>query len=275
MTGAAEAGGGEALYQVVDGAIAVVTLNRPEARNAVNVAMAQMVERLVRQVEADPTIRAAVLTSADPRAFCAGADLKDVAAGRGPLLAPEPAGFAGFVFAERAKPWIAATEGQTLGGGLELALACDMIVASKAAAFGLPEVQRGLYAGAGGTFRLASRLPRNIALELVVTGGRLGAVRAAELGLVNRLTAPGGALAGALELARLVAANGPLAVRESLRIARLASDEAEAGLRVASEQASDIVMTSAEAREGVEAFAQKRKPVWGQSSERHDLPRNA
>ena len=250
------------LYEVVDRHVAVLTLNRPQARNAVNVPMVEAISRRVRQVEDDPQIRVAILASADPRVFCAGADLKEIAAGRGMMLAPAAGGFAGFVYAARAKPWIAATEGATLGGGLELALACDLLVASEAASFGLPEVQRGLFAGAGGVFRLPRRLPRTVALELIVTGTRLDARRALGFGLVNRVTAPGEALGAALELARSIAANSPVAVRESLAIARIGDDLPEPELRRISDEASSRVMTSADAAEGAQAFAEKRPPVW-------------
>lgn len=250
------------LYEVVDGSIAVLTLNRPQARNAINLAMVDAISATVSRIETDPAIRVAVLASADHRVFCAGADLKDIAAGRGPDLAPAPHGFAGFVFAPRTKPWIAATEGMTLGGGFELVLACDMIVASESAVFGLPEVQRGLFAGAGGVIRLSRRLPRNVALELITTGARLDVRTAERFGLVNRIAPAGEALKVALDLARTIAANSPTAVRESLRVARLAGEHPEEILRPISDETSALVMGGPDAQEGSRAFAEKRAPVW-------------
>ena len=170
--------GREVLYEVVDGHIAVITLNRPEVRNAVNPQLAAACEYLIRKVEADDDIRVAILTSSNDKVFCAGADLAAISSGNGAGIATKDGGFAGFVDAKRDKPWIAAVKGYALAGGGELCLACDMIVASEDAKFGLPEVKRGLFAGAGGVHRLPRALPRNIALELVATGDSLGAQRA-------------------------------------------------------------------------------------------------
>src|SRR5690606_12506527 len=209
-------GGNEVLFEVVEGHIAVVTLNRPEVRNAVNGAVAAGLDAAVKRVENDAEIRVAILASSQDKVFCAGADLSEIAAGRAHLLSTKDGGFAGFAEHAKAKPWIAAVEGAAFAGGCEIVLACDMISASENARFGLPEVKRGLYAGAAGVYRLPRRLPRNIAIELVVTGEGLDAARAYALGLVNRLTPSGGALGAALELARTIAANAPLSVRESL-----------------------------------------------------------
>jgi enoyl-CoA hydratase len=254
--------GNEVLFDVVDGHIAVITLNRPEVRNAVNGAVAAGLDAAVKRVESDLEVRVAILTSSQDKVFCAGADLAEIAAGRGHLLSTKDGGFAGFAEHPKAKPWIAAVEGAAFAGGCEIVLACDMISASENARFGLPEVKRGLYAGAAGVYRLPRRLPRNIGLELVVTGEGLDAARAYALGLVNRLSPPGGALNAALELARTIAANAPLSVRESLAIARMCQDLTEEELRPLSREATARVFSSEDAKEGPRAFLEKRTPVW-------------
>jgi enoyl-CoA hydratase/carnithine racemase len=204
--------------------IAWVILNRPRARNAINIALTQALARAVEAVENDPAIRVAILASSGDRAFCAGADIVDIANGHGKLLSTATGGFAGFVTAKRDKPWIAAVNGFALGGGLELALACDMIVATEDAVFGLPEVKHGMFAGAGGVYKIARVIPRNIAIELITTGNSIGAARAQALGLVNHVVPIGKLKEATLDLARTIAANGPLAVRESLKMARCALD---------------------------------------------------
>jgi enoyl-CoA hydratase/carnithine racemase len=242
--------------------IARVTLNRPQARNAVNVALTLRLEEIVHTIEADPTLRVAILAAAPGPAFCAGADLAEVAAGRGLELMTRDGGFAGFVYAVRHKPWIAAVHGFAVGGGLEFALACDMVVASSDAVFGLPEPKRGLLAAAGGAYRLPRAIPRAIALEMLTTGTTINAHRAHELGLVNRVVEPAALPDAALALAAQVAANAPLSVRESLAIGRAAAELDEAQLRRLSTDATARVMASDDAREGPRAFVEKRPPVW-------------
>lgn len=252
----------ELIVEVVDGHIAVVTLNRPQVRNAINASLTAAIEQAVVQIEKDDAIRVAILASSHAKVFCAGADLGEIAAGRGNMLMTPNGGFAGFVFAERTKPWIAAIHGAAFAGGCELALACDMIVASEEAQFGLPEVKRGLYAGAGGAYRLPKRLPRNIALELLATGGTLDAGRGFALGLVNRLVPADRVLTAALELARAISENAPMSVRESLAVARLADGASEADLHPLSECAKERVFASDDAQEGPRAFLEKRLPLW-------------
>lgn len=254
--------GDEVLFEIVDGHIAVITLNRPAVRNAVNGVLASALDAAVKRAESDPEIRVAILASSHEKVFCAGADLAEIAAGRGHTLSTPDGGFAGFVEHAKAKPWIAAVDGAAFAGGCELVLACDMIVASEKAAFGLPEVKRGLFAGAAGVYRLPRRLPRNVGLELVATGDGLDAARAYALGLANRLTPPGGALNAALDLARAIAANAPMSVRESLAIARMCQDLTEDELKPLSRAASGRVFSSADAKEGPRAFLEKRAPVW-------------
>lgn len=250
----------EVLFERVDH-VAVVTLNRPHAHNAVNGAVARQLAAITQDIERDPDIRVAVLAGRGP-SFCAGLDLKMVTQGRMMDAVIGDAGFAGFVYAPRAKPWIAAVHGMALGGGMELALSCDMIVAGTDAQFSLPEVKRGLLAGAGGCIRIARSLPRAVAIELVTTGGRLSASRAVELGLANRLVASGEELAVALEIASIIAANAPIAVRESLRLIRYVSDFSEADALPVQNDSIARVLASPDVQEGTRAFVEKRTPVW-------------
>jgi enoyl-CoA hydratase/carnithine racemase len=242
--------------------IAIFTINRPDARNAINGEVAEAIEAAVNDVEADERLRVAVLTGAGGRVFSAGADLKEVSRGNLDKLIRKEGGFAGFVHAKRRKPWIAAVEGLAVAGGCEIALACDMIVASRGGAFGLPEVMRGLAAAAGGLYRLPRAIPRAIAIELILTGSQLSSERAAELGMVNKLVSPGEVLKTALALAEAVAANAPLAVRESLGVAKLAADLDDATLRRLSDEAQERLKQTEDFREGPRAFVEKRPPVW-------------
>jgi enoyl-CoA hydratase/carnithine racemase len=250
------------LFERPEPRIALVTINRPEARNAVNGEVAQGLGRAVAQVEDDPDIWVAVLTGAGPHAFCAGADLKAIAAGRGHELSTEEGGFAGFVYARRSKPWIAAVQGHALAGGLEITLACDMAVAAETATFGLPEVKRSLIAAAGGLFRLPRALPRAIALEMIATGDAISAARAAAFGLVNRVLPAGEVQQASLDLARAICANAPLAVRESLCVARASYDLRERELRDVCDEGRRRIWETADFREGPRAFIEKRPPRW-------------
>jgi enoyl-CoA hydratase/carnithine racemase len=250
------------VLQMLDAHVAVVTIQRPEARNAINGAVTQELGRLVEVLDANPEVRAVILTGAGTKAFCTGADIKELAAGKGTSLATEKGGFAGFVNYRRAKPWIAAVEGFALGGGFEIVLACDMVVAASDATFGLPETTRGLLAAAGGAYRLPRLLPRNIAIELIATGARMSATRAYELGFVNRLAHNGAAVTSASELAAGICANAPVAVQESLSLARASADLDEATLRKATSEAQARIIQTADAREGTRAFIEKRAPKW-------------
>ena len=250
------------LFDIVEDHVALLRLNRPQARNAIDIETALAIVDAVAKVERDAALRVAVFASATPGMFCAGADLKVVAAGRTAELRPHDAGFAGFVDAVRTKPWIAAVDGLALGGGFEICLACDMIVASPQARFGLPEVKRGLMANGGGAHRVARVLPRNMAIELITSGEPIEAERAAQFGMVNRIAPPEALLEAALDLARLIAGNAPVAVRESLALARMAHDHSDAELRGVSRDRMKMVMSTNDAREGPRAFLEKRKPIW-------------
>lgn len=243
--------------------VALVTIDRPQARNAVDGEVAKGLDRAVRQTEQDPDIWAVILTGAGDQAFCAGADLKAVAAGQVDSLFTAEGGFAGFVHHSlRTKPWIAAVNGFALAGGTEIALACDFVIASQTAVFGLPEVKRGLIAAAGGVYRLVRALPRALALELIATGAPLDAERAYVHGLVNRVVAQDALMAEALRFAEAICANAPIAVRESLGIARHAHGLPDAALRQLSEQAAQRIRLTEDFQEGPRAFIEKRQPRW-------------
>ena len=239
--------------------VLVVTINRPEARNAVNQAVAEGVAAALDELDGDDALRVGVLTGAGGT-FCAGMDLKAFLSGEVPVI--EGRGLAGLTQRPPRKPLVAAVEGWALAGGFEIMLACDLVVASRTARFGVPEVKRALVAGAGAALRLPERVPLPIALELLLTGEPIDADRAAALGLVNRLTDEGGALDGALELAATIAANGPLAVEVTRQIARSARDwSSEEGWQKQDELMAPV-FTSEDAIEGATAFAEKRDPVW-------------
>lgn len=243
-----------------DGRVAVITLNRPEARNAVSGELAQALEEAVDRFENDDDLWVGVLAGNGP-VFCAGADLKAVASGNA-NLGTSRGGFGGFVTLERTKPIIAAVEGPAVAGGCELVLACDMVVASDTASFGLPEVKRSLVAMAGGTTRLPKRLPPNIAMEMALTGDTIDATRAHQHGLVNILCEPGEAIATAKELAERINANAPLAVRATRKAildGALVPDKD--GIRLAIELFGPVA-TSEDAKEGPLAFVEKRPPEW-------------
>jgi Enoyl-CoA hydratase/carnithine racemase len=242
-----------------DGAVLVITMNRPQARNAVNGALARGVAAALDELDGDAGLSVGVLTGAGGT-FSAGMDLKAFLTGDIPMV--EGRGLAGITMTPPEKPIIAAVEGYALAGGCEIALACDMIVAARDAKFGLPETKRALVAGAGGLFRLPLRIPPGIALEYALTGEHFGAEAAHGWGLVNRLTEPGEALAGALALARQITANGPLAVRATKQIVTGAPDWPAEERWARQEKIMIPIMTSADAREGATAFAQKRPPVW-------------
>ena len=242
--------------------IAIVTLNRPDARNAINVEVTDLLEAAVHDLEADPNISVVILTGAGEVAFSSGADLKEVAKGNLSKLIFGPHGLGGFVFHPRHKPWIAAIEGLALAGGCELALACDLIVATEGGAFGLPEVSRGLVASAGGVYRLPRAIPHAIAVESVVTGNPFSAERAYELGMVTRLVPKGEALSTAVALAKDIARNAPIAVRESLGICRKSLDLDDDALRRLSDEAQERVMATEDFSEGALAFVEKRPPKW-------------
>jgi enoyl-CoA hydratase len=241
------------------GSVLVITIDRPAQRNAINAAVARGLADACDELEQREDVRVGVVTGAGGH-FSAGLDLK--AHARGEVAHVPGRGFAGIAESPPRKPLIAAVEGWALGGGFEIVLCCDLVVVSETARFGLPEVRRGLAPRAGGTFRLARKLPLALATETVLTGEPITAAKAIEFGLANRLTAEGGALDAAIELAELVAANAPMAVLAAKQVLLECSAWA-AGTEFARQAPFlDPVFASADAREGVAAFAEHRPPSW-------------
>lgn len=246
------------LTEVSDG-VAVITINRPEARNAVNGEVARGIAGAVDDLDARKDVQVLILTGAGGT-FSAGMDLKGFLSGDSPAF--EDRGFGGIVQRPPAKPVIAAVEGYALAGGFELVLACDLVVASEAAKFGLPEVRRSLVAGAGGLLRLPKRIPYHVAMEIALTGEHYPASRLYEAGLVNRLVPAGQALDAAKELAGRIALGGPLALTATKRVVVESADWSAAEAFDRQAKVIAPVFTSADAREGALAFAEKRAPVW-------------
>lgn len=242
-----------------EGAILIVTIHRPQARNAIDRATSEAIARAMDELDGDASLSLGILTGAGAH-FCAGMDLKAFL--RGERVELEGRGLAGMTETPPAKPVIAAVEGYALAGGCELALACDLVVAADNARFGIPEVKRGLIAGSGGLLRLPQRIPRQIALEYALTGELMTATEARQWGLVNRLTEPGGALDGALALARTIAANGPLAVQMTKRVMTEAPSWPIAETWARQREMLETIVASNDAREGAQAFSQKRSPRW-------------
>ncbi|BBY40064.1 enoyl-CoA hydratase [Mycobacterium mantenii] len=248
------------------GNVSLITINRPDARNAVNGAVSTIVGSALEEAQRDPEVWAVVITGAGDKSFCAGADLKAISRGENLYHAEHPEwGFAGYVHHFIDKPTIAAVNGTALGGGSELALASDLVIACQSASFGLPEVKRGLIAGAGGVFRIVEQLPRKIALQLVLTGEPMTAADALRWGLINEVVPDGTVVEAALALAGRITCNAPLSVQASKRVAY----GADAGIVAAEEPKWDRtkrefteLLKSDDAKEGPRAFAEKRQPEW-------------
>jgi enoyl-CoA hydratase len=247
-------------YLVAD-RVAIITIGRPEARNAVDGAVATGIEHAIDRLESDPECWAGIITGEGP-VFCAGADLKAIASGQAATLRTERGGFAGFVNRQRAKPIIAAVDGPALAGGFEIVLACDLVVASRRAIFGLPEVKRSLVAAGGGLFRLPRAVGPKVAMELILTGDPIGAELAYELGLVNILVDPGEAVSAARAMAARIVANAPHAVWASRSVAAQAMSEDDATLWRLTAEAFAKVGKTDDFTEGPRAFIEKRPAVW-------------
>lgn len=241
------------------GATLLITLNRPDQRNAVNAEVAAGVGAAMDELDADDELSTGVLTGAG-RGFCAGMDLKAFVAGESAWH--ERRGFAGIVSEPAGKPLIAAVEGFAVAGGFEIALGCDLIVAARGAKLGIPEVKRGLVAAGGALLRLPRRIPYHVAMEMALTGDPISAERGAELGVVNRLTDPGGAVEAALELADAIALNAPLALTASKRIIGESADWSREEMWSRQGEIAGPVLASEDAREGSTAFAERRDPEW-------------
>ncbi|MGI5401063.1 crotonase/enoyl-CoA hydratase family protein [Streptomyces sp. CA-135486] len=241
------------------GSSLLITIDRPKARNAVNAAVAEGLAAALETLEADPSLRAGVLTGAEGT-FSAGMDLKAALTGESPEVPGR--GFGGLTEARTTKPLIAAVEGWAMGGGFELALSCDLIVAAEDAKFGLPEVTRGLVAAGGGVIRLPKRIPYHLAMELLLTGEPISGERAGRLGIANRVVPASETTAVALQLAERLAANAPLALAAVKRIVRAADGVPESAAFSAQRRETAALMASADVREGMTAFAERRTPFW-------------
>jgi enoyl-CoA hydratase len=244
--------------------VEILRIDRPEAKNAVNGAVANAIEAALDEIEGDPAVRVVVVTGTGDT-FSAGADLKLVAAGRTREIHTERGGFAGFVTRRFPKPVIAAVNGTAVAGGFEIVLACDLVVASETAVFGLFEVKRGLFAAAGGLIRMPRKLPPNLAMEIAIVGSTIDASRAHALGLVNRVVPYEQVVTSALELAGQIAANAPLAVRASREMVLDAADLTEEQAWARNRELQREVFAHPDAIEGATAFAEKRPPVWTSS----------
>ncbi|MGW0095209.1 crotonase/enoyl-CoA hydratase family protein [Streptomyces sp. NPDC003328] len=241
------------------GTTLLITIDRPQARNSVNAVVATLLAKALDELEADPELRTGVLTGAGGT-FSAGMDLKAALRGESPNVPGR--GFGGVTEVERTKPLIAAVEGWAMGGGFELALACDLIVAAEGAHFGLPEVKRGLIAAGGGVIRLPRRIPYHLAMEFLLTGEPVSGARAGELGLANRVVPTGQAVEQALLLAEQLAANAPLALAAVKAVTLGADGAPEAEAFAAQRTVMAGLMASADVREGMTAFAERRTPRW-------------
>jgi enoyl-CoA hydratase len=255
----------EAVLYARDDRVGVITLNRPDARNAVNADVARGLEAAVDRLEDDPEVWVGVLgANTDGQArpvFCAGADLKVIEAGELHTLYTERGYFGGFVYRDRTKPIVVAVDGLATAGGLEIVLAADLVVATTRSQFALAEVKRNLIAAAGGLFRLPRAIGQAAAMEAILTGEPIDAARAYDLGLVSRLVEPDAAFEEAVRLARQIAECAPLAVRASRRVV-LAADQDDETLRRLSQDLLDEVLASEDAQEGLTAFIEKRPPMW-------------
>jgi enoyl-CoA hydratase len=252
----------DAVLRERQGHIEILTINRPEARNAINGAVSKAFTEAFDELERDDECNVVIVTGSGDKAFCAGMDLKAFAAGEAGDIMGARGGFGGIAQRDFPKPLIAAVNGSALAGGCEIMLSCDLAVAVEGAKFGIPEVKRGLMAGAGGLIRLPKRIPPAIALELALTGDPIDAQRALAIGLVNRVVPADGLMESALELAGTIAANAPLAVRSSKKVMRQAGELPEAEGWKINNDAMPAVFGSADAMEGAVAFAEKRAPVW-------------
>ena len=237
----------------------VITINRPEVRNAIDAAAAQGIADALDALDADDTLTAGILQGAGGF-FCAGMDLGAFVKGESPWVGDR--GFAGIAQRGARKPLIAAIEGFAVAGGLEIALSCDLIVAAEGARMGIPEVKRSLVAAGGALLRLPRRMPYHVVMELALTGDPMPAERFHAFGVVNRLTAPGGALDGALELAGALARNGPLALAASKQILMVQDDWSSDEMWARQGEIAGPVLGSDDAREGATAFKERREPVW-------------
>ena len=244
------------------GHVEILTINRPEARNAINGGVSRAMSSIMDELTDDADCWVVVVTGSGDKAFSAGMDLKAFSSGEGGDIIGARGGFAGLTMRDFPKPIIAAVNGSALAGGFEIMLSCDLVVAAEHATFGIPEAKRGLIAGAGGLIRMPKRLPMAVALELAMTGDPIDAERAQALGLVNQVVPAASLLDEAVALAERIAANAPLAVRYSKSVMKRAAEVPESEGWKINQEAVGIVFSSADAMEGPVAFAEKRAPNW-------------
>lgn len=261
MPGSGSAAAEEELLRARQGAVQTITINRPQARNALSRSLLGALATALAEADADPGVHAVVIAATGTDAFCAGMDLREFAGAAPPGATEGAAGFAAFLRDGIGTPLVGAAVGTAVGGGFEILLACDVVVASDAARFGLSEVTRGLVPGGNGVL-LGRRLPLAVALELTLTGDLLPAAEAGRLGLVNRVVPPEQVLPEAIDLATRIAANAPLAVRATKALVRSAADAALAETWALQESLRQEVFRSADAREGAAAFVERRVPRW-------------
>ncbi|WP_158969395.1 enoyl-CoA hydratase-related protein [Chachezhania sediminis] len=243
------------------GNIALITLDRPDRRNAMDGAMTREMRAVLAEFEADPELRVGIL-SGRGKVFCAGMDLAAFASGEAEEILRGQGRFGGFVAAERTKPVIAAVHGAALAGGLEIMLACDMVIAAEGTLFGLPEAKRGLVAGAGGAFRLTRRLPHVLANQILLTGDPIACATALAHGMINAVVPADALIDEALKLAGTIAANAPLSLRHSLSLSKMANDGDEVAEWAMNDRLWPEIEASEDATEGSRAFVEKRAAVW-------------
>ncbi len=244
------------------GNVRVLIIDRPAQANSVDLATSEALSAAFDHAENDDGTWAVVVTGAGERVFCAGMDLQAVERGEAPAINGVPGGFAGIVRRDFTKPLVAAVNGAALGGGFEIVLACDLVVAAEGARFGLPEVTRGLIAASGGAVRLPTRLPASVAMEHLLLGTPIDARRARTFGLVNRIVPADQVVAAAVELAEQVCANAPLAIRASKRVARVAlAGDADAAWQL-SDELAPLVTASRDAADAAAAVRERRMPAW-------------
>lgn len=251
----------EVLSQLSDNGILTITINRPEKRNAINAKTSQAMENILNYAEKDKAVRVIIITGAGEKSFCAGEDLSELSES-GECQTVLEHGFAGITNRLSSKPIIAAVNGTAVGGGLEIALACDLIVAAKTARFGLPEVKVGLIASTGGIVRLARELPRKVAMELCLTGKLIYAEEAAEIGIINYAVEGENLMSKAIELAEMICKNAPLSLKATKEIMHVANSMSVEDAMRFSDVTYKFIEKTDDGKEGPLAFVEKREPVW-------------
>ena len=251
----------EVLSQLSDAGILTITINRPEKRNAINAKTSQAMEDILNNAEKDNDVRVIIITGSGEKIFCAGEDLSELSES-GECQTVLEHGFAGITNRLSSKPIICAVNGTAVGGGMEIAMACDIIVAAKSARFGLPEVKVGLIASTGGIVRLARELPRKIAMELCLTGKLIYAEEAKEIGIINYAVESEELMAKAIELAETIVKNAPLSLKATKEIMHVANSMSLQDALRFSDVTYKYIEKTDDGKEGPLAFVEKRDPSW-------------